>query len=77
MTLVQKYQLSAYDSSRQTLAKAAKAILVSADEKLVRKVADKKLAIVKFRKLHTSENPACLPSDPSVLIKIIDIAAQL
>lgn len=45
LTLAKKYQLSAYDSSYLTLAKAAKTILVSADGKLVRKVADKKLVI--------------------------------
>lgn len=45
LTLAQKYQLSAYDSSYLTLAKAAKAILISADAKLVRKVADKKLVV--------------------------------
>lgn len=45
LILAKKYHLSAYDSSYLTLAKAAKAILISADEKLVRKVADKKLAI--------------------------------
>lgn len=45
LTLAKKYQLSAYDSSYLTLAKAAKTILVSADAKLVRKVEDKKFAI--------------------------------
>lgn len=45
LTLAQKYRLSAYDSSYLTLAKAAKTILVSADAKLVGKVANKNLVI--------------------------------
>lgn len=45
LILAKKYQLSAYDSSYLTLAKAAKTILVSADDKLVGKVADNKLVI--------------------------------
>lgn len=45
LTLAKKYQLSAYDSSYLTLARADKTILVSADEKLVKKVADKKLVV--------------------------------
>lgn len=45
LTLARKYQLSAYDSSYLTLAMVAKAILISADKKLVRKVADRKLVI--------------------------------
>lgn len=45
LILAKKYQLSAYDSSYLTLAKAANTALVSADVKLVRKVADTRLAI--------------------------------
>ncbi|MBI2310143.1 type II toxin-antitoxin system VapC family toxin [Candidatus Collierbacteria bacterium] len=45
LTLAKKYQLSGYDGSYLTLAKAANTALVSADAKLVRKVADTRLVI--------------------------------
>lgn len=45
LTLARTYHLSAYDSSYLTLAKISKNVLVSADEKLVQKVANKKLVI--------------------------------
>lgn len=40
-----KYQISAYDSAYVTLAKENKVVLVSADDRLVKKVNDKKIAV--------------------------------
>lgn len=40
-----KYQISGYDSAYVTLAKENKIVLVSADDRLVKKINDKKIAV--------------------------------